>query len=451
MAKLNTYNPFGKKISELEASDLEVLKEVHEGWYVDYKEKTINARGYAKAISAMANTYGGWIFVGIKEASRDNNVAGSFPGLASDQIDLACQCIRQSVAEHLNPHPFFELKVVDAPAAEDSEKVICVYVPMASKAPIIHSDGRIYRRVNDSSESVAENNRESVEHLFQRAKELKKVYSDWFDKDPELSRAEDGVSFLRILALPDYWDEEQLRYDGSTEDFRKLLNLHTEGISFSVNYNNIYSKSGGFICRSVNAPDAQQITSTLIVNRDLLSEIWIPLPSFDLDGYSNYNDQSAALEKLVSHLLENGYENCTVLDLSQMFAAVDGFFTLQRKFQKHLGYLGETRVKFKLINVWRRIPLIAVSPTDLFWDEYGVPMILTNNVASPSGGAIESFQAINLHSNDGGGNDNFLLSTSFFTRLLIAVGLGVGSFEKFIELNNKAVMTSYQRAHKKDS
>lgn len=55
------YTPFDKSFSELQANDLLVLKKVHEGWYVDYKVAPLNTRSYAKAISAMANTYGGWI------------------------------------------------------------------------------------------------------------------------------------------------------------------------------------------------------------------------------------------------------------------------------------------------------------------------------------------------------------------------------------------------------
>ena len=181
------YSPFDKDLPEITAEDLEGLKRIHEGWYVDYKEQQLSPRNYAKAISAMANTYGGWIFIGVKELSRDDNRAGSFPGVDAGQIDLTHQHIRQGVAEHLNPQPFFETRTIDCPNATNDEKVVVVRVPQSSRAPIVHKDGRIYRRVGDASEPVPETRREVVEHLVERSKRLENKYRKWHKKDPELS------------------------------------------------------------------------------------------------------------------------------------------------------------------------------------------------------------------------------------------------------------------------
>ena len=54
-----TYNPFSKEIDQLDSGDLEKLRQVHEGWYVEYKAELPKAKAIAKAISAFANTYGG--------------------------------------------------------------------------------------------------------------------------------------------------------------------------------------------------------------------------------------------------------------------------------------------------------------------------------------------------------------------------------------------------------
>lgn len=446
---LDTFNPFEKKISALEADDLLKLKAVHEGWYVDYKQAPLKPRSYAKAISAMANTYGGWVFIGVKEQSRDHNTAGSFPGVRSDQTDLICQNIRQAVAEHLNPTPFFEIKAVNSPDASSGENVICVHVPASSKAPIIHSDGRIYRRVNDASEPVQENNREAVEHLIRRSDRVERFFEDWFERDPELSKAEDGVSYLRLIAVPDYWGEENLWLEESTEEFAKLLADPADGISFSVDYGNIFSQRGGFVCRHLASEDARQFTVTLKIWRDLRTEFWLPLPSFDVEGYSNYHDQNDILGELVYYLATNGHNNSTVLDLTQAFGAIDGFFTLNRKFQKHLGYSGDTHVKFRLGNVWRRVPVLSLSHDELGWPKYGVPMILQDTVSSAPAGRIGTFQTINLHEKNEEPNLDFLLSIPVFMQLLTAMGLCVGSNSSFSELVNKSVMGSVNRAKKK--
>jgi predicted HTH transcriptional regulator len=55
------FNPFVKKLEQLESSDLAILKEVAEGWYVEYKSILLDTRKIAKSIAAFANHYGGWL------------------------------------------------------------------------------------------------------------------------------------------------------------------------------------------------------------------------------------------------------------------------------------------------------------------------------------------------------------------------------------------------------
>ena len=45
--------PFDKDISDLLAEDLEGLRQVHEGWYVEYKAEAISPRQIAKGLSAF--------------------------------------------------------------------------------------------------------------------------------------------------------------------------------------------------------------------------------------------------------------------------------------------------------------------------------------------------------------------------------------------------------------
>lgn len=445
----SSYTPFAKSFSELQANDLLVLKKVHEGWYVDYKAAPLSTRKYAKAISAMANTYGGWIFIGVKEKSRDHNVAGAFPGVDLEQADTISQHIRQSVMEHLNPQPFFEIRPIDAPEAKADKKVICLHVPSSPRAPIIHSDGRIYRRINDASEPVAENNRDVIEHLFKRVDQFESFYKDWFNRDPKLSSTEDGVTYLRLISVCDYWAEEEFWFKESAEDFVKLLATHSNDLSFSIEYNNMSSQEDGFICRSVNSNDAGQITVTLFFWRDLRSEFWLPLPSFTVSNYSNYNRQCDELNELVGYLLKSGHRHSTVLDLTQTFGAIDGFFALNRKFQQHLGYTGDTQVKFKLGNAWRRIPALALTLDELGWNKYGVPMILQETVSSPIGGSLETFQTINLHKENDANHQNFLVSMLFFSKFLFSIGLGVGSYDSFSKLVEKSTMTTLKRAERR--
>lgn len=101
------YDPFsGKDFESLNSLDLAVLTEVSEGWYVEYKRETSRPDAIAKSISALANTYGGWLFYGIDEKSKVEAVAGSFPGIATKELEASLSRIRHAVAQLVSPPEF---------------------------------------------------------------------------------------------------------------------------------------------------------------------------------------------------------------------------------------------------------------------------------------------------------------------------------------------------------
>ena len=60
------FNPFKKKLHDVDESDLETLREVAEGWHVEYKSEKPNAKSISKSISSFANSHGGLYFIGLK-------------------------------------------------------------------------------------------------------------------------------------------------------------------------------------------------------------------------------------------------------------------------------------------------------------------------------------------------------------------------------------------------
>lgn len=194
---MSQYTPFPvKEISQIAAVDLETLSTVNEGWYIEYKRELPNQSAIAKSISALANTYGGWFFVGVAQLSESQNVAGSCPGLPRADIDAALQKIRQSVAEHLNPAPHFEYQVVwgpnEAMQLPANYGVVCVEVNQGPRAPHVHSSGRIFRRVADSSEPIFENDRHQLDLLWDRRQKIDDEYKAWIEREPELSKSDEN-------------------------------------------------------------------------------------------------------------------------------------------------------------------------------------------------------------------------------------------------------------------
>ncbi len=75
------FNPFNKDISTVTGLDLLRLKEVTEGWFVDYKSRPLTACDFGKHISAFANQYGGFLFIGVDEGPSKSMRAETFPGI----------------------------------------------------------------------------------------------------------------------------------------------------------------------------------------------------------------------------------------------------------------------------------------------------------------------------------------------------------------------------------
>lgn len=158
-----SFNPFNRDLEELEPSDLAVLREKAEGWFIEYKSEVVSVKKIAKSLAAFANHYGGWIFYGIKEADDGSHLAGSFPGLDRQEVSSLIESIRNAAKDVVSPSPYYDHKILDGPCSEiglpDEKSIVVVAVPSGPDTLYIHSDGRIYRRIADSSDPKPETDR----------------------------------------------------------------------------------------------------------------------------------------------------------------------------------------------------------------------------------------------------------------------------------------------------
>jgi predicted HTH transcriptional regulator len=154
------YSPFDRDIRDLDENDLDLLiqNEVSEGYWVEYKSEVPVSKKIAKSIASFSNTFGGWYFLGV-EADKTKNVAKRICGLDLGKTPDPISSLRDSVKAHIDPTPVFHYKLVEL---KSGRAVLVVHIPDNQETPFITSDGRIYRRVNDSSDLVPESNRYAV-------------------------------------------------------------------------------------------------------------------------------------------------------------------------------------------------------------------------------------------------------------------------------------------------
>jgi hypothetical protein len=385
------YSPFGtKKIIELVADDLFELRNAREGWYIEYKSSLPSTKDVAKALSAFANTYGGWLFFGVSEESKFNNVAGSFPGLKYEILDTSIQKIRQAAQEYLNPTPHFETHVVLGPCSliglDDGHGVICVRIPQSVLAPHVHASGVIYRRVSDSSEPKAEADVRQLQSLWDRRSKENEKYEKWIDRSPELSKGEEDRPIIRILMDGDLYGLQEGSLDLSVQEVGNTLNDASSGPSLPLEA--VFPSSRGIVARQTSSLERHEsLGMTWLVKGGLQSEILLPLNVYSYDtpfDLLKHLGQYSFTSRFVEILTQAKSSESRVIDLNQLLAILTAVASMEiRLLRKSNIDLRSIHAKVILINVWRVVPFLDSSIVLEKMARSGLPLCLTSEAVVP--------------------------------------------------------------------
>ena len=391
------YSPFERKLEDLQPGDLAVLKTVSEGWYVEYKSQFINARALGKAISAFANTYGGWLFVGVKEQDKSEPTAGSFPGVPVEDLDATVARLRQSASEHLNPAPHFETKLLRGPCRDiglsAETAVVAIQIPQSHVAPHVHRDGRIYRRVADGSEPKPETDRFLLDQLWRRGEAIRDITRAWVARDPELSKAEEQVPYVRLLMCVDPWRLRSRRLEASFPEVRSIVTGKVGGTS--IPFDTFYSAVDGFVARQVGNNDPGGYVLTWRIWKDLSCELVLPLPLYEavdaqtiveaLDGYRHGQRLADISERA-------GYTAPRIADLNFVLGVLLGVVAKYRRLLRLIGPDSEFYFKVRVLNVARLLPFIDIGEVVDEYEKHGLPIAIDSDVTYPIGDDPESFR-----------------------------------------------------------
>ena len=250
--KAMLYRPFDKALNDVAPDDLAQLRNVHEGWYVEYKQEVIRERDLAKSLSSFANQYGGWLFLGVKE-DRTTHAADSFPGIPDAELAVAEQSLRNASKDLLHPPVFYNLRNFSGPiesiGLKRGHSIITVHIPEGPDSPYIHNDGRVYRRVGDASQPTHITDRSTFDLLAQRGERARSRLADRILWIPIVSQAEERQPFVHFTIMSDPYEVMGHWYDGSFTNFSTIMK------GFRLPFDNIFSTSEGYIARQVKSGD----------------------------------------------------------------------------------------------------------------------------------------------------------------------------------------------------
>jgi hypothetical protein len=408
MTKMS-YNPFQKPIDELETKDLAVLQEVTEGWYIEYKSILVQTKDIAKSIAAFANHYGGWLFYGVAEVTNKSTkdkgkIAGSFPGIPTSEIPRFTDNLRNAVKDCLNPQPYYEYKVLDGPCSEiglpDGQSVLVVLIPPGLNCPYVHSDGRIYRRVGDASDPKYETDRFILDQLWEKRRRAEEQFQTFINQEPELSKAEDNVSFMQIFLLPDHANPIRSRTTLTFQEFADIL-LDKDIIEggMSTPFENISTMTDGFIARQVSDNNPHNFIPTWKHYNDGSSVIYFPLRKYPKDSriMTNALDGYKYSQEFIQELRRQQHNIGYIIDLHLMILLITAYFTKHITLIERGGVGGAIFVKLAFRGVWRTSPFLDTQRFIAHINKYGLPVIQENVQISPPGTGFDSLLQVNYN------------------------------------------------------
>ena len=124
-----------------------------ETFFIEFKEENIRNTQLTKEISAFANSFGGYILLGVNDSKK-------IVGCSNIWTELKINTI---IFNGISPTPHFDIKKFDL---KNSKKLYIIKVEEGTNPPYITNDGYIYHRVSSSSDRVKDAN--TLNNLYLR-------------------------------------------------------------------------------------------------------------------------------------------------------------------------------------------------------------------------------------------------------------------------------------------
>lgn len=420
------YTPFERPLRELTLEDLAVLRSVAEGWYVEYKrEVPARAERIARSIASFANQYGGWLFYGVAEHC-DANQNNAFPGVEAATWPDLNKRIAAAVKDCISPSPHIDVRCISGPSQvlglDAGKAIIVIRVPMGQDTPYVHKSGKIYRRVADQSDAIAETDRTALDLLFQRRKAAIDRLEALLSYEPEISEGESKTPILVSFFLPDPLGDQSLRTSVTLDEFTGIMRP-SQHRSLDIDFNFVHSTHNGFVGRHVQTQSARALAPTFHHHLDGTSVVVFPLSSYDSDTYFDY------VNKQNYDYIDDFLQSCRKYNDSsvQLIDLTLALVVLNVAYLKHFELLtagGLDPVTFAagtLLNAWRRTPFIDSSLYIDHINKFGLPFLQNDTVPFPFGHLPDALRSLEQPTGDA--ENAFSGAMPIWAELMYAAGL----------------------------
>ena len=334
--------------------------------------------------------------MGVEENS-ESKTAGSFPGIESGNLSEALESLRNAAKDLVRPQVAYQSRTVEGPLETiglcSNRSVIVVHVPEGPNTPYIHNDGRIYSRVGDSSSPIPANDKATFDLLYQRGADRKSYLAALVGRSPELSKDEEGNSYIHLSILSDPYGTLGHWYEGTYSDFSTAMKGR------SIPFDNIYTAPSGFIARQVEANYRPNRLFTWEFSRTCNSFVTIPIPTLPspeshkslgsdvMDAWATYSIGA----KFASALSSKGLGASRILNLNLLLEILRLVLSRHQTIVGQSGVKGPFYIKARIANVWRAVPFIDLDQYMEHVEMFDLPVVQDSVLVVPEGTSLETF------------------------------------------------------------
>lgn len=339
---------FQRSVDSIRSHDLEQLRAMEEGWFVEFKLQLPDSQKLAKSLSSFANAHGGLLVVGIQEDAKTRRMS-NFAPMTLDQADEAKTRIRQAAEAHLQPCPLFHAKSVEVPGLPEEQVerwILLVRIDKGDRAPYLHSSGSVYTRKGDSASPLPLTDLGLFERLWFEGKRKKEALRDRVtflcnQNESKLPRFEIVIALDSPLADS---DARQL----SLREFQEIAQTPSSAGGTPL-MNNVYPLDTSYVARHVEGTPVWPSPMWDYDYQRRIHFISVPLATHVWDGRKFKERQSGyeRLQPLADYLASTDPEAMSglfVVDLTPSLFMMAAIFHMVTKIYRDTKQSGTLRV-----------------------------------------------------------------------------------------------------------
>jgi hypothetical protein len=297
--------------------------------------------------------------------------------------------IRDACIAGISPTPNMRIHVV---SLENGNIAVAAFVPGGQHTPFICADGRVYRRSQDSSDPVFENDRHSFDQIVERGRMNDKEFDDFCMDERAFSQSENDIwlsmylspypdNSIQIKSINDLrWHKELL---AKSLIQRVVIDGADTNISGNLPFDTIMPSGEALILKQVNGSGHSVNRISMTLDAFGRCKLRIPVIATEFANLSRISQpvMTCIAEKIYSNdAQEFGLK---FIDIGPVLLTTMNALAYYGEIISPFGELNKFRTRVSAKDIWRTVPLIDSSVWCDHVAKFGFPVNMSSEVSVP--------------------------------------------------------------------